>query len=548
GIIEIMNGDLEAAEKTLWKGLLQNLNNFDLLYNLAYLYQTKGSNHLALTLYKRAREYTKTPEYLSVASNAIEEIENKIIAQNKNIQFQKPLVSIVLLAYNHLDYTKQCVESVYHYTKGIDFELITVNNGSSDGTREYFDSLPNVKKVHLPENVGCVNGFNAGLIMAEGKYTAAICNDFIFTTNWLHNLLKCIESDDKIGYVSPGSDNISNYQLINYEYKGIEQLQDFAEKYNISDPKKWEERVRLLPNVLMVRTEIFKKVGYYDPIFYFGEFADDDIALRIRRAGYKLVFLRDTFVHHFGSITVGVDQRMHNSLQVSREIFFDKHGIDAWDDASFNYQLVEKVNYNKKSSIKILGINTCCGGTPLQVKNRFNESGVKDTVIYNFTDDIRFITDLQTVSDFSACGTSDELETFIGNEKFDIIIVERGFITRCDPGVLISSLKRMLKNDGQLLIIASNLSYYTHIIKLLNGIRLIHNDCPDSYLGNRERIIALLHENSFTNITSLGCKKYIPELDIKLIEDIVQLPYVRNKENSKELLSVFEFIIFATKE
>ncbi len=61
-----------------------------------------------------------------------------------------PLVSIVVLAYNQLEYTKQCIESISRYTSHIDYELITVDNGSSDGTREYFNGLPHARRSASP--------------------------------------------------------------------------------------------------------------------------------------------------------------------------------------------------------------------------------------------------------------------------------------------------------------------------------------------------------------------------------------------------------------
>ena len=76
-------------------------------------------------------------------------------------------VTIVLCAYNKLEYTKAAVESIFAHT---DFssgrvELITINNGSDDGTREYFESLPHTKKINLKYNI---LGFNAAQYIAEG--------------------------------------------------------------------------------------------------------------------------------------------------------------------------------------------------------------------------------------------------------------------------------------------------------------------------------------------------------------------------------------------
>lgn len=78
----------------------------------------------------------------------------------------------------------------------------------------------------------------------------------------------------------------------------------------------------------MCKIELFKNIVGYDSRFYFGDFADDDISFRIRRAGCKLIYARDTFVHHFGSVTVKEDHIEYNSLEISRKNFIDI-GINA---------------------------------------------------------------------------------------------------------------------------------------------------------------------------------------------------------------------------
>lgn len=118
----------------------------------------------------------------------------------------------------------------------------------------------------------------------------------------------------------------------------FETIDDFLEKarvFNNSDPSKWEERVVLLPNVLCSPTALLEKIGYYDTRFYRGEFLDDDISFRIRRAGYKLVYCGDTVTHHYGSITT-VSDHLTNSLDEGRKTFVDKYGLDAWLDARMN--------------------------------------------------------------------------------------------------------------------------------------------------------------------------------------------------------------------
>lgn len=68
-----------------------------------------------------------------------------------------------------MEYTKKAVESIYKYTdfEKLNVELITVNNGSTDGTEEYFNSLPNEKKINFKHNM---LGNNVSMYSIEGEY------------------------------------------------------------------------------------------------------------------------------------------------------------------------------------------------------------------------------------------------------------------------------------------------------------------------------------------------------------------------------------------
>ena len=70
-----------------------------------------------------------------------------------------------------------------------------------------------------------------------------------------------------------------------------------AALFNKSNPAKWEEKIRLIPTAALYRREVFDTVGLYDAGFMH-DFGDDDFTFRVRRAGYKLILCRDTFVHH----------------------------------------------------------------------------------------------------------------------------------------------------------------------------------------------------------------------------------------------------------
>ena len=75
---------------------------------------------------------------------------------------EKP-ISIVIPAFNQLEYCRACIESIRRVTERA-YRLILVDNGSSDGVSEYFDSLDGADVVHVPENLGFPAGSNLGLV------------------------------------------------------------------------------------------------------------------------------------------------------------------------------------------------------------------------------------------------------------------------------------------------------------------------------------------------------------------------------------------------
>lgn len=365
-------------------------------------------------------------------------------------------VSIVLLAYNNLTYTKQCVESILEHVGNVSYELILVDNGSTDETKSYFESIPDAKVIHLPHNIHLVKGFNIGMMAAEGKYIAAVCNDFIFTENWLTNLLVCIKSDELIGFVAPGATNISNYQQIPIPFYSIEDFQLRAKQYNQSDASKWQERVVLLPNVLFCPTALLEEIGYYDTRYYRGEFLDDDISFRIRRAGYKLVYCADTVTHHYGSLTTASDHATQ-SLQEGRHTFQQRYGLDAWLDARKN-QACQFIEYQQLSNVKnMLGIDVKCGASYIEVSNQLWAIHGSRPNRYASVADPHYVTDLQTIcTEVNVHRKIEELPQ-AWNHFFDLIYIELA-LDSYDESMeqVVSRLAELLKPNGQLIICLHN--------------------------------------------------------------------------------------------
>ncbi len=263
--------ELSEKNKIFYNIEEDNTLEIDISYNLAIAYEKNGDIDKAFTTYKyilsnttNENEKLEVSEIINgIKDSSKEQIENlygknNIIDENeygkvriKDISYKEtphvgnsiyevrqnlnklrddesPLVSIYVLAYNNLEkYTKKCIESILKYSSDVDYELILVDNGSTDGTYKYFESINYDKKkiIKITKNVGI--GYYAMDIFKEtkGKYISIVCNDVIVTKNWISNLIKCAESDPKIGMATPVSDFISNLQSVDLDYTNLDDMQ-----------------------------------------------------------------------------------------------------------------------------------------------------------------------------------------------------------------------------------------------------------------------------------------------------------------------------------
>ncbi|MBQ7499219.1 MAG: glycosyltransferase family 2 protein [Selenomonas sp.] len=214
---------------------------------------------------------------------------------------EKNLTSIIILSYNTLEMTRMCLESIRAHTPEA-YELIVVDNASEDGSLEYLREQADVRLIENQENMGFPKGCNQGLEIAQGDSLLLLNSDTVVTENWLGNLKKGLYSEEKVGAVSCVANYVSNRQQIDVPYgMDMEAMQAFAAGFNHSDPAKWEERPHLVGFCYLFRREVYEAVGGLDERFTPGNFEDNDYSLRILEQGYKLLLLRDTFIHHWGS-------------------------------------------------------------------------------------------------------------------------------------------------------------------------------------------------------------------------------------------------------
>lgn len=412
----------------------------------------------------------------------LNESDDGLIASRKNLLLaslgkQAELVSIVVQAYNRLEKTKICVECILKYTADIEYELILVDNGSTDQTLNYFISVehPRKKIVRVTNNIG--SSVPIVFRQLSGRYFAYITNDVYVTQNWLTNLLACLKSEDAIGMVAPVFSNATDLQGADIIFSSLEEMQEKAAAHNISNPVLWHDRLTLTPVVGLYKREVLEIVGMLD-YGYFHDFGDYDLTYRIRRAGYKTVLCRDTFVDH-DHIRTQSDKKdieqYRRSLETGKTDFKNKfYGIDAWDDV-YNYEvvmmsLVNPHNHQGSQKVEILGIDVLCGTPLLELKNKLREAHVYDAKLSAFSTDPKYWLDLKTIC--AGDVVVDRIEFmnkyFVGT-CFDYVILGKPINAYQNPLELLHNLLKHLKSDGHLLLKLRNTYDVVSLFKTLGA-------------------------------------------------------------------------------
>lgn len=221
---------------------------------------------------------------------------------------QFPQISIVVLCYNQLDYTKMCVDSILRNTAYPHYEIVMVDNNSTDGTAAWMDELAaahdNVKIVLNKTNRGFAGGNNDGIAVSGGEYIVLLNNDTIVTRGWLTGLVKQFAGNEKIGIVGPITNSAGNEAMVQLAYSSVLDMPAAAYDYTANHMGEiYPHDGSLAMFCVMFSRQLTEEIGLLDENYGTGMFEDDDYTMAAKRAGYKNVMVEDVFIHHFGSVS-----------------------------------------------------------------------------------------------------------------------------------------------------------------------------------------------------------------------------------------------------
>lgn len=236
-------------------------------------------------------------------------------------------VSIVMLTYNRLDVTQPAIESLRAHTRQ-PYELIIVDNGSTDGTHDYLAVLERdgVRVLRNATNRGIAAGWNQGLRAATGECLMVLNNDVLVAGDWLERMVRAAYSIPRAGLVGCRASSISGPQLLLPDYQDTADFPLFARRYAELADGTWFEIPRVVAVAMLWRREVYERLGEFDERFG-PNLEDDDYSLSALAAGYRNVIANDVFLHHVGSASHPRERAVLGEIgRRNRERFIAKWG------------------------------------------------------------------------------------------------------------------------------------------------------------------------------------------------------------------------------
>jgi GT2 family glycosyltransferase len=254
--------------------------------------------------------------------------------------------SIIIVNYNTLEITKECIASVLEHSKDFTFEIILVDNASTDGSKEYFQNFQKIKYIYSNTNLGFGRANNLGIENAKGKFLFLLNSDTLLIENSIKKLLDFfIENEEKLMMGSLGCvlvDRQMNYNGSGNEFTScIKEIQNYKSiipgiKYFSRNntqkdyplQQEFFEIGYVIGADLMMKRDIFNKLGRFDPAFFM-YYEESDLQYRMKANGQKAYIYTGTKIIHLEDGSGKQIKKYNNKKRIithsSKNIFLKKN-------------------------------------------------------------------------------------------------------------------------------------------------------------------------------------------------------------------------------
>lgn len=233
-------------------------------------------------------------------------------------------VAVVLLNYNGRELLESYLPSILYSSKDR-FKLYVADNNSTDSSIEFLQEwYPEVNIIAFTKNYGFALGYNKAIQEVAHPYTVLLNTDVLVTENWLDPIIEMMGNDPTIAACQPKIKSLLEQNV--FEYAGaaggymdtlaypfcagriMNHVEEDVGQYDKSTEVFWVSGA-----AMVIRTEVFRNFGGFDPKF-FAHQEEIDLCWRLKNAGFRLMYCAGSTVYHLGGGTLDYDHPYKHKL------------------------------------------------------------------------------------------------------------------------------------------------------------------------------------------------------------------------------------------
>ena len=305
-------------------------------------------------------------------------------------------VSIIILNYKNNKYTLDCIESLSNQSLK-NFEVLVVDNSENDENFSELKSLLlpfkkiiRIKLIRNKVNLFFTSGVNIGVKNSVGEYICLLNNDTIVESDFLEKSINFLDSDEKIGFLSP---KINYYELPEIIWHSGCKIKPFSKKliyhFDKENSNIIQETDYAAGTALFIKKEVLDKIGALDEIFFM--YCDElDWNFRAKKYGFKNIYFPQTTVYHRIEIDKSNKDQLYKFYLKLRNI-----QIFAWKNFTFKNILSFYIShfifeistnllntiYKRKNRKILIMIRAICMGFLIGMRRKFHKQCKKYIII-----------------------------------------------------------------------------------------------------------------------------------------------------------------------
>lgn len=371
-------------------------------------------------------------------------------------------ISVIIATKNNFQNTRLCLQAL-HMSRNVDLrEIIIVDNGSVDGTREWLRKQSDLRVFMDHTTTGLAAAWNIGAKASTSDLLLFLHNDIFVSEHTIQRMCEALATSED-GGAAGAFTNRWRYRPPYYlrkSYQDFDELQKAVDYEESIIPLRTHTLI-LESHCLLMRKSVYEEIGDFDEQFDLVGCEDVDYSFRLQQHGYKL-YIAGTYAYHDQSSFISNHLEQEKVYQQEKAKFVQKWGTDPQYSINLRKEFLAEMELNK-DKLTVLEVGCACGGNLMAIS------------AMNPGADLYGIEINPQTASVASCYAQVEAENveMISRKdwqgKFDYIIAGDVIEHLRDPWKAVRNLGRLLKPDGRLFISVPNVLFIGNMYDMLQG-------------------------------------------------------------------------------